>query len=270
MPLLQVNGIELHYALQGPASAETAPLLFAHGLLWDHRMWAEQVAHFGSRYRCVSYDHRGQGRSAGAGPGCDLDTLSDDAAALIRALDLPPVHFVGLSMGGFVGLRLAARHPTLVRSLSLLDSSADAEPAEKLRRYRHLLWALMLVGARPLVSRLLPLMFGRSTLADPTRAAQLQEWRAEVGRLPRKVRHAVRGVIERGSVLAELSKIRCPTLVLVGEEDITTPPEASERMAERIPDARLIRLPRVGHMSNLEAPRQVNAILEAFWSTVEG
>jgi pimeloyl-ACP methyl ester carboxylesterase len=57
--------------------------------------------------------------------------------------------------------------------------------------------------------------------------------------------------------------------VLVGEEDITTPPEASERMAERIPDARLIRLPRVGHMCNLEAPRQVNAILDAFWSTVQ-
>jgi pimeloyl-ACP methyl ester carboxylesterase len=269
MPRLRVNQVELHYDLQGPEDAEAAPLVFAHGLLWDHRMWTGQIEHFRGRYRCLSFDHRGQGLSSGAGPACDLDTLCEDTAALIRALGLPPVHFVGLSMGGFVGLRLAARHPTLLRSLSLLDSSADAEPAEKLRRYRHLLWALMLVGARPLVSRLLPLMFGRSTLADPTRAGQLQQWRAEVAALPRKVRHAVRGVIERDSMLAELPRIRCPTLVLVGEEDITTPPEASERMAERIPDARLIRLPRVGHMCNLEAPRQVNAILDAFWSTVQ-
>jgi pimeloyl-ACP methyl ester carboxylesterase len=259
-----VNGVDLHYELRG----DGPPIVFAHGLLWDRRMWAAQVEAFSSRFRCLSYDHRGQGLSGGAGPGCDLDTLCNDVAALIEALALPPVHFVGLSMGGFVGLRLAARQPHLVASLSLLDSSADAEPAHKRRRYRHLLWALSIFGARPLVSRILPLMFGRSTLADPARATQLTAWRAQVANLPRRVRHAVRGVIERKGVLAELSKIRCPTLVLVGEEDITTPPEASEQMAERIPDARLVRLPRVGHMSNLEAPSQVNATLEAFWSTV--
>ncbi len=264
MPQLKVNGVDLHYELRGSGP----PIVFAHGLLWDRRMWTAQVDAFAGRFRCLSYDHRGQGQSGGAGPGCDLDTLCSDIAALIEALELPPVHFAGLSMGGFVGLRLAARRPELVASLSLLGSGAGAEPADRRRRYRHLLWALTLLGARPLVSRILPLMFGRSTLADPARAAQLQAWRSQVALLPRRVRHAVRGVIERESVLGELSRIRCPTLILVGEEDITTPPEASVQMAERIPDARLIRLPRVGHMSNLEAPSQVNATLDAFWSTV--
>ena len=264
MPTLRVNQVDLHYEL----SASGQPIVFAHGLLWDQRMWDAQVAHFSPRFRCLRFDHRGQGQSGGAATGCDMDRLCEDTAELISALGLPPVHFVGLSMGGFVGLRLAARHPELLRSLSLLDSSAEAEPVEKLRQYRRLLWVLRWIGAKPLVGRILPLMFGRSLLADPARADQLRQWRAQVAQLPRSVRFAVQGVVERGSVTAELAKIRCPTLVLVGEEDLTTPPKLSERMAERIPDARLLQLPRVGHMSNLEAPQQVNAILDSFFSTV--
>lgn len=264
MPTLRVNQVELHYELSG----DGPPIVFAHGLLWDQRMWAAQVEHFRPRFACLRFDFRGQGRSAGADGDCSLDRLCTDVAELISALGLPPVHFVGLSMGGMVGLRLAARHPELVRSLSLLDSSAEAEAEAARRRYRMMLWVLRLLGARPLVSRLLPVMFGRSTLSDPAQADARREWRAQVAQLPRQVRRAVEGVLDRPPVTGELARIRCPTLVLVGEEDIATPPAYSERMAERIPDARLVQLPRVGHMSNLEAPRQVNATLDAFLSTV--
>lgn len=264
MPTQRVNQVELHYELSG----DGPPIVFAHGLLWDRRMWDAQVEHFSPRFACLRFDFRGQGGSGGAAGDCSLDRLCTDVAELISALGLPPVHYVGLSMGGMVGLRLAARHPELVRSLSLLDSSAEAEPEAARRRHRMLLWALRLVGARPLVNRILPIMFGRSTLADPAQAELLRAARAQIAQLPRQVRRAIEGVLDRPPVIGELARIRCPTLVLVGEEDIATAPAYSERMAERIPDARLVRLPRVGHMSNLEAPRQVNATLDAFLSTV--
>ena len=103
----------------------------------------------------------------------------------------------------------------------------------------------------------------------PNNAADLARWRQQIGALPRFARHAVRGVIERGNVLNELGKIRCPVLVLVGEEDQTTPATCAEKIAERIADARLISLPKVGHMSSLEAPRQINAVIDSFLSTVQ-
>src|ERR1700721_3001884 len=90
-------------------------------------------------YRCISYDHRGQGRSAeGHGNEIDIETLCDDVVALIHALKLDSVHFCGLSLGGFVGMRLAARNPQLIRSLILCATSADKEVKENLPKYRML------------------------------------------------------------------------------------------------------------------------------------
>lgn len=86
-------------------------LFFSHGLLMSCRMFDDQVAHFQDRYRCIVYDHRGQGQSEVTANGYDMETVYADAAALITALDAAPCHFVGLSMGGFVGMRLAAAAP---------------------------------------------------------------------------------------------------------------------------------------------------------------
>jgi len=87
-------------------------------------MFAAQVAEFSKQYRVIAYDHRGQGNSEVKGP-YDMDTVALDAVELIRSLVGGPVHFIGLSMGGFVGIRLAARHPELIKSLALLETCAN-------------------------------------------------------------------------------------------------------------------------------------------------
>src|SRR5213078_2875597 len=111
MPKLSVNGVELHYEDSGSGP----PVVFSHGLLWSGRMYAAQVATLADRHRCITYDHRGQGQSPVSPTAYDMDTLAEDAAALIEKLGALPCHFVGLSMGGFVGLRLAIRRPELLR-----------------------------------------------------------------------------------------------------------------------------------------------------------
>ena len=98
-------------------------------------MFEAQVAELSKTYRVIAYDHRGQGKSEVKGP-FDMDAVAEDAAALIRDLVGGPVHFIGLSMGGFVGMRLAARHPELIKSLVLLETSANAEPLENLPQYK--------------------------------------------------------------------------------------------------------------------------------------
>lgn len=108
--------------------------------------WEAQVAHFSTSHRVVTFDLRGQGRSEHAESGLDLDNLAADAIELIWTLGLGPCHLVGFSMGTFVALRVAARRPELVRTLTLIGPSAEAEEPSNLPRYR-LLIALVTVHA---------------------------------------------------------------------------------------------------------------------------
>src|SRR5437899_10903280 len=105
-------------------------LVCSYGWLWSGRVFDAQVALLKWRYRCVAFNFRGQGQSEVTGSGYDMETLYEDAVALIEQLGCAPCHFLGLSMGGFIGLRLAARHPELLRSMILLETSADPEPSE--------------------------------------------------------------------------------------------------------------------------------------------
>jgi len=262
-----VNGVRLWVEDSG---GDHPPLVFSHGLLWSSRMFDAQVTALRGRYRCIAWDHRGQGGSdvpPGRGP-ITVEECYADAVALIERLGLGPVHFVGLSMGGFVGMRLAARRPDLVRSLVLLESSADPEPAEHVARYRRLAAALRWLGPVPLASRVMPILFGRTFLTDPARADDRELWRAQLVRNRRSIARAVLGVIEREGVHDELSRITAPTLVVVGSEDVATVPARSERLAAAIAGAQLTIVPAAGHSSTVEQPDRVTALLAEFLAEV--
>ncbi len=265
MPIAATNGIELHYVESG-AGPQT--IVFAHGLLLDHHMFEAQRLALCKRYRVIAYDHRGQGDSPPTSGGFDMDTLTDDAAGLIRATGAAPCHFVGLSMGGFVGMRLAARYPELLRSLCLLNTSAVAETFIARLRFRAMQAFVGLFGAAPLLPQVLPLMFGKSFRNDPARHELLERWSHHVHSLPRRIVGPVGGVIGRASVLDELKYIRCPTLVLTGDEDRTTTPAQAQRIASHITGARLLCLPVCGHSSSIEAPAAVTQAIADFLNGV--
>ena len=265
MPHLLANGANLWYEERG-AGPDT--IVFAHGLLWSGRMFDAQVASLSGRFRCVTFDFRGQGRSEVTAGGYDMDTLADDAAALIEALGCAPCHFVGLSMGGFIAMRLAARRPELIRSLVLMETSADPEPAENVPRYRLLggiVRALGGVGMRLVMPKVMRIMFGRTFLTDPAREAERRLWRQrgmENDRLG--VTRALQGVIDRKPIYGELGRITVPTLVMVGDEDVATVPAKAERIRDAIAGARLVVIPGAGHTASVEQPDFVNAALAEF------
>jgi 3-oxoadipate enol-lactonase len=261
MPHIRVNGVDLHYESTGGGS-ET--VVFSHGLLFSGEMFREQVAHLADRYRVVTYDHRGQGLSEVTAGGYGMDNLTRDASELVEALGVAPCHFAGLSMGGFVAMRLAVRRPELLRSCILMETTADPETAENVVRYRRLNLALRLLGARLVAPKVMPIMFGRTFLTDPARSRVREEWQGRLGAIRRSVHHAVTGVVEREGIHDELGKIRLPTLVLVGEEDVATPPWMAERIRQAIPGARMVRIPRAGHSSTVENPDAIHATLDTF------
>jgi pimeloyl-ACP methyl ester carboxylesterase len=262
MPRIAVRGAGLHYEEHG-AGPET--IVFAHGLLWSGRLFDRQVEALAPRYRCVTFDFRGHGRSEVTADGYDMDSLAADAATLIEALDCAPCHFVGLSMGGFVGMRLAIRQPRLLRSLILLETSADPEPEASRRRYRRMNVAARWIGLGPLTRPVMRIIFGRKFLGDPARAALREQCRRELASSDRMgIIRAANGVIDRQGVYEQLERIATPTLILVGDQDLATPPARSERIHARIAGSRLQLLPGAGHTSTIEEPAAVNAAIADF------
>ena len=268
MPSIRVNGAWLYYEEHG-SGAET--VVFAHGLLWSGRMFDAQVLALRDRYRCITYDLRGQGQSEVTADGYDMDTLADDAAALIQALGAAPCHFVGLSMGGFIGMRLALRRPNLLRSLVLMETSPYPEPPESARKYRMMGRIARWISMRLVADRVMKIMFGWTFLEDPFRKEERREWRARLLANHRVgIQRALRGVTDREGVYQELDGIRLPTLVVVGDQDVAATPETAERIAARIPGARLVVIPCAGHSSSIEEPEAVNQELLEFLAAHTG
>lgn len=266
MPEITVNGARLHYTDEGHGP-ET--IVFAHGLLWSGEMFKAQVDALKDRYRCITFDFRGQGKSEVTRGGYDMDTLYEDAAALIEALDCAPCHFGGLSMGGFIGLRLAARRPELIKSLILMETSADAEPEENVPKYNMLAFVARWFGLGVVANRVMPIMFGQTFLNDPERAGQRDMWRKRLLANHRVgVTRATRGVTARKGVYDEIDQIKAPTLIIVGDEDVATVPVKSERMHARIPNSRLVIIPKAGHSSTVEEPEAINAAIAEFLSSL--
>ena len=258
MPQINVNGVDIFYTDQGNGE-ET--IVFSHGLLWSHKMFGDQIEFLQSRFRVIAYDHRGQGQSEVKGP-FDMDTLTDDAAELIRGLCVGSVHFAGLSMGGFIGMRLASRFPELIKSLILLETSANSEPVENLPKYKTLNGIVKWLGVVPPVTRkVMKIMFAESWLNDPLNSEKINYWRSELKANKRNISGAVDGVIYRKGIESELVGIICPTMIIVGDEDVATTPVKAKFIHMGIRKSILHLIPGAGHSSSIEKPKEINRLI---------
>jgi pimeloyl-ACP methyl ester carboxylesterase len=264
MPKVKVNGAWIHYETQGDGP-ET--IVFAHGLLWSGSMFDNQMAALKSHYRCIAFDFRGQGQSTVTPSGYGLESLYLDTVALIEKLNAAPCHFVGVSMGGMIGLRIALHQPALLKSLALFATSADAEDQENRRRYRTLTLIAGLLGIRVVADKAMPVMFGKTFLNDPLRAGLKAHWRDQLIANRRiGLALAVMGVIHRAPIYDQIHKIILPTMVALGEEDLAIPREKARRIHSQISGSKFALIPRAGHTPTVEEPALVNALLEQFIS----
>jgi 3-oxoadipate enol-lactonase len=248
--------VNYHYEEHGSGD-ET--IVLAHGLLWSGKMFHKQVAFLKHRYRVITYDHRGQGETELTGGGYDMDTLCADAVALIEALAGKPVIFGGHSMGGMVGMRVAARRPDLVKKLILIDTSAETESMFGLVKYRMLSLILRFFGFAPVVDSVLKIMFSPKFLNDPARKEEKEYWVDQFkGNKPIGSIRASAGVNARKDMTTEIKSIVCATLILVGENDIGTTPANSKLMHSLIPNSQLSIIKEAGHMGVLEEPEAYN------------
>lgn len=261
MPFIELNGCNFYYEIHGNSSAKET-MVFSHGLLWSGKMFSKQVEYFKDRYRVITYDHRGQGKSSVTNDGYDMDQLYLDAVALIENLNLGKVHFAGLSMGGFIGMRLASRRPDLIHSLILMDTSAENESSTF--KYKMLVNIVKIFGVKIVTGPVMKILFGLKFLNDKSRAVEKKLWANELQRNTKKIVRVVHGVINRKTVEEELKNILCPVLIMVGTQDKATVPARAEFIHKHIAHSQLRYIEGAGHSSSIEEPEQVNLFIEEF------
>jgi pimeloyl-ACP methyl ester carboxylesterase len=266
MPTITIRGARLRYDDDG---TQAPAIVFAHGFLFDRHQFDDAIDALSRTHRCVAFDWRGQGESETTPSGYDAASLTDDVATLIERLAIAPCHYVGSSMGGFMGLMLALRRPELLRSLVLVNGFAQGEPASS-RPMQHVLAGLLRVLGP---SRLAASALGALTAPDfaRERPASLEAWRATIAKGDRDgLRRTLRGfVMNVPDVSGELSRVRVPTLVIGGEDDRSYAPATTRRLASAIRDAECHVLPRCGHAAAVERPDEVTRLLSRFLARVD-
>lgn len=262
---VEANGNSVYYELSGPAEAPV--VMLSQSLACSSAMWWPQVPALAGKYRVLAYDTRGHGQSGAPAGEYSFDQLGDDAVALMDALGIEAVHWVGLSMGGMIGQNLGLRHADRVHSLTLCDTSSRIPPEMAP------VWHERIETAQTK---------GMAALADST----LERWFTEPYRAKNppeidRVRQLILATpvagyvgcchaISRLDYSARLGEIDKPTLVVVGEEDPATPVAAAEAIRAGIPGARLEVIPKASHLSNVEQPEAFNAALTGFLDDLAG
>jgi pimeloyl-ACP methyl ester carboxylesterase len=256
--MMQAGGVELHYEAVGTGDA----VLLLHGGGLDGRMWDPQMESLGRRHRIVRCDLPGHGKSpVPPNSFCHGEVLHD----LLNDLGVERAHVVGLSGGAIAGLHLAIEHPEMVRTLVLVAPGLEGWDwsQEFIDRMVTMITAAHEQGPEVAAEMWLtdPCMvpaMERPELRDRLRQLHFDNahtWSATIKALPL---HPAANDL--------LPQVEIPTLIIVGDRDVEDVRAISERLSEGLPDSRMILLPGVGHMLNLEAPQEFDAAVLAFLS----
>jgi len=254
---IKVNGINVNYEIAGSGPWVT----LSHSLACSLGMWDEQMDALTAKYKVLRYDTRGHGATdAPPGP-YTLEQMADDAHAMLAALGIERTHWVGLSMGGMIGQTFALKYPNVFDSLVLADTTSRYPPAAGG------IWADRVKAVTDK---------GMAAVVDGTLARWFTEpFRQSQPAIMKRVADYIRTTPVAGYVGScqaipkidltdRLGEIRCPTLIIVGEQDAGTPVALARDIHAAMPGSELVIIPSASHLSNVEQPQAFNAALLGF------
>lgn len=242
--------------------AFTAPLILLHAFPVDSRLWDDVVPGL----RTAGFDPivpnlRGFGTNRDALPAePNLDVLADDVAALIEAAQTGPAVVAGVSMGGYVAMNLARRFPSLVAGLAFIDTKAGQDQAAAIEGRRAFADRVDREGSAWVADAMLPNLISESTIANkPTVEARIRE---QINACPpQTIAWIQRAMAQRPDSFDVIDEFEGPLLVVVGSEDLLSPPAEAVAMAQAARQATLVEIPEVGHLTPLESPAVVTVAL---------
>jgi 3-oxoadipate enol-lactonase len=265
--LVASDGVEIHYEVFGRPDGE--PLLMIQGLGTDSRGWAFQRLAFGRRFRCYAIDNRGVGRSERPPGPYSLFQMADDAVRILDAEGVASAHVIGASMGGAIAQVIGVLFPQRTRSLVLACTACRHHPWR-----RELLadWAEAVEekGMAALGDD------GLQWLIGPRLRRRFGLWLNLLARIvlqspPEPFVAQVAAILDMSDELRfELGNVTVPTLVITGSQDALTPVGDAEELAELIPHARLVIIPRAAHGLMVETPNAFNQAVLEFFADITG
>jgi 3-oxoadipate enol-lactonase / 4-carboxymuconolactone decarboxylase len=255
MSFIEIQGRATHVAIDGPPGAPA--ILLMHSLGTHLHVWDAQVAALARGFRVVRFDLRGHGLTEPSTTPFTVEDLAGDALAVLDACGITAAHVAGVSIGGMIAQAVATRAPARVTSLILCDTALAIPPPE--------MWRQRAATARA---------EGLAALADGTMARWVSPayaaspagrgLRAVLLRTPPEGYAAAAEALARADLTAATSRLRVPTLVIVGALDLATPVAAAEALRDAIPGATLVVIPDALHIPMVEVPEAVTAAMLGF------
>ena len=261
MPSATVQGLNLSYVDTG---GDGTPVVLIHGFPFDSRLWDPQLEALGDRFRFIVPDLRGFGGSDAPEDrtSYSVDLYAQDIKGLLDHLGIERVVLGGLSMGGYIAFAFMRRYGDMVTALVLADTRSEPDPAEAVEKRTNQQNQVASEGTSGLIDAL-----AGALLSDPTKTNKPDVVdtlktimkQPDVGFIG-----ALEAMKARPDSTGDLASVKVPTLILVGENDPLTPPDAARSMHEQIGGSRLVVIPDAGHVSNLEAPETFTGALGEF------
>ena len=255
------NGIDIHYEIEG----EGPWLTMSHSLACNLHMWDPQMPVLTKKFKVLRFDTRGHGQSSAPAGEYTLEQLADDLKGLLDALKIKQTHYAGLSMGGMIAQAFALKYPGVFQSMVLADTTSRRPPNAGQ------MWGERIQNAQTK---------GMGALVQGT----LERWFTEPYRNSRKdvmekIGNDIRNTPVNGFVgcchaiskvdyLDRLKEIKVPALIIVGEQDHGTPPEAARAIQQNLPGSELKIIPSAAHLSNIEQAQVFNDSMLGFLNRV--
>ena len=258
---IKANGIDIHYEIEGNGPW----LTMSHSLACNISMWDPQMPVLTKKFKVLRFDTRGHGQSSAPAGEYTLDQLADDVKGLLDALNIKQTHWAGLSMGGMIGQAFALKYPGVFLSMVLADTTSR-RPPDAAKMWGERVQNAQTKGMDSLVDSTLARWF-----TEPYRNSH-KDVMAKIGDDIRKT--PVAGfvgcchAISKVDYLDRLKEIKVPALVMVGEHDHGTPPEAARVIQKNLPGSELKIIPSAAHLSNIEQASEFNKNMIGFLDRV--
>ena len=258
---VKANGIDIHYEIEGDGPW----LTMSHSLACDLHMWDPQMPVLVRKFKVLRFDTRGHGQSSAPEGEYTLEQMADDVKGLLDALGIRQTHWAGLSMGGMIGQAFALKYPGVFQSMILADTTSRRPPE-----------AAKMWGDRIQVAR----TQGMDALVESTLARWFTEpYRNERKDVMKRIGDGIRNTpvagfagcchaISKVDFLDRLKEIRIPALVIVGEHDHGTPPEAARVIHQNLQGSEFKMIPSAAHLSNVEQTGIFNEAMLGFLGRV--
>jgi 3-oxoadipate enol-lactonase len=262
---MNVNHHTVCYNDEGPD--ETHVIIFIHGFPLDKSMWNKQVKALKNNYRVITYDIRGHGNSSAGEEVFSIDLFVRDLICFMDALKIDKTILCGLSMGGYIALEAIEKYPERFDALILSDTNCKADTTEAKQKRIETIEDITENGVEKYAGDSLKKLFAPESFT--TKEEEMDSVRKMIEDTSKQsLCHTLLALSQREGTCQNLSQIKVPVLIMVGKEDLITPPEAARLMHEKIQGSLLCIIEHAGHLSNLENPDEFNNQLTKFLLSV--